>query len=71
MEMNWFMIVIALVAVGAGAWLVTAGVWWLVRGFGHATGLDERVDRFLDVDGGMDTMDYVRLRERHRGGGAS
>jgi hypothetical protein len=68
--MNGFFVVIVLAAVGVLAWVLTTGVWWLVRRIGRFTGLDEKADRFLDVDGGMDSMQYVELRERHRGGGA-
>ena len=69
--MNGFFVVIALAAVGLTAWLLTLAVWWVVRRVGHVTGLDEKADRFLDAgDGGMDTMEYVALRERHRSGGS-
>jgi hypothetical protein len=70
--MNGFAVVIALAAVGLFAWLLTAGVWWLVRRLGHVTGLDEKVDQFMDVgEGGLDSMDYLELREQrpHGGGG--
>ena len=61
--MNAFFVVIALAGVGLFAWLLTAAVWWLVKRLGHASGLDEKVDRALDVEGGLDTADYLKFRD--------
>ncbi len=67
--MNAFVVVIALAAVGLFAWLLTAGVWWIVKRLGRATGLDEKVDRALDVEGGLDTAASIKFGEQHPHGG--
>jgi len=33
------------------AWLVFVIIWFVVKRVGRATGVDEKVDRFLDTDG--------------------
>lgn len=65
-------VILGLLALGLAAWLVTVVIWRLVRGAGRVTGLDEKVDRFLDVDGeGLSAEDRLRFREQHpHGGGA-
>ena len=64
-HMNWLLPVLAFLAVGFAAWLVTVGVWWLVRLTGRTTGLDEKVDRALDVEGGLETADYLKFSQAH------
>ncbi len=64
--------VIAVVAgVALAAWIASAIIWWFVRRLGRATGLDRRVDQFLEVDGdGLSAADRVRFREQHPRGGS-
>jgi hypothetical protein len=65
--------IIALVAgVALAALVVAALLWWIVRGVGRATGLDRKVDRFLEVEGdGLSPQDELKFREQHSHGGAA
>jgi len=39
------------VAAGLVAWLLFTIVWYVVKRVGRVTGIDEKVDQFLDTDG--------------------
>jgi hypothetical protein len=59
------------VGVALAALLVAAFVWWIVRRVGRATGLDRKVDQFLEVEGdGLSSSDAIKFREQHPHGGA-
>jgi len=46
-------------------------IWWVVRRVGRATGLDRKIDRFLDVDGdGLSPADRLKFQEQHPRGGS-
>ena len=63
-------VILALAAFGIVAWLVTVGVYWIVKGAGRATGLDAKVDQFLEVDGdGLSKPDTLKFKEQHPHGG--
>ena len=64
--------IIALVAgVALAALVVAALAWWVVRRVGRVTGLDRKVDQFLEVDGeGLSPSDAIKFREQHPRGGA-
>lgn len=53
------------VAAALVAWLLFTLAWYVVRRVGRATGVDEKVDRFLDTDGGR-LPDQERVK--HVGG---
>jgi len=38
-------------AAGLVAWLLFTIVWYVVKRVGRVTGIDEKVDQFLDTDG--------------------
>jgi hypothetical protein len=67
--MTGLYIVLGFAAIGIVAWLVTSGIWMITRWVGRATHVDERVDHFFDVDGGMDEADYIKFKEQHPHGG--
>ncbi len=66
---QWIFIVLGFAAVGIVAWLATSGIRMIVRWIGRATHVDERVDRFFDVEGGLDESDYLKFKEQHPRGG--
>jgi hypothetical protein len=66
--MNWTVAII-IVLVLAGLWLVTSGLWWLLRLVGRRTGLDEKVDRAFDTEGELEPSDYLKFKEQHRSAG--
>jgi len=47
------LLVVAVIFLAAAlvAWLVFVIIWFVVKRVGRATGVDEKVDRFLDTDG--------------------
>ena len=55
------------------AWLVFVIIWFVVKRVGRATGVDEKVDRFLDTDG-AGLSDEERVKHvggfKHGSGGA-
>jgi hypothetical protein len=63
--MNWT-IVLMIVVVLAALWLVTGGLWWLLRLVGRKTGADEKVDHAFDHEGELDPSDYLKFKEQHR-----
>jgi ABC-type nickel/cobalt efflux system permease component RcnA len=63
--MNWT-IVLIIVIVLAALWLVTVGLWWLLRLVGRKTGLDDKVDHAFDTEGELDPSDYLKFKEQHR-----
>jgi hypothetical protein len=63
--MTWVWVVAAFLAVGLAAWVFTVGLWWLLRSAGRATGLDEKVDHALDVEGGLEAADYLKFSQAH------
>jgi UPF0716 family protein affecting phage T7 exclusion len=63
--MSWLTVILMLAAVAAGLWLVTGGLWWLLRLIGRTTGLGEKVDHALDVEGGLETADYLKFSQAH------
>lgn len=67
--MTGLYVVLGFATVGIAVWLVTSGIWMITRWIGRATHVDERVDRFFDVDGGLDEADYLKLKEQHPHGG--
>lgn len=64
--MNWPTVILMLVLVAAALWLVTGGLWWLMRLIGRKAGLDEKVDHAFDTEGELDASDYLKLKEQHR-----
>jgi len=58
-------LVIGLVVLGIIVWLATSGVWMILKRVGHATPLDEPVDRFFDVEGELDPADYIKFKDQH------
>ena len=63
-------VLIGLAVFGVAAWLLTVGVFWIVKGAGRATGLDAKVDQVLDVDGdGLSKPDTLKFMEQHPHGG--
>jgi hypothetical protein len=67
--MDWPTIIVVLVVVAFVLWLVTDGLWRVLRLIGRRTGLDEKVDRALDAEGELDASDYLKFKEQHRGAG--
>jgi len=65
---NWT-IVLIIVIVLAALWLVTVGLWWLLRLVGRKTGLDDTVDHAFDAEGELDPSDYLKFKEQHRSAG--
>jgi hypothetical protein len=65
---NWT-IVLIIVIVLAALWLVTVGLWWLLRLIGRKTGLDDTVDHAFDAEGELDASDYLKFKEQHRSAG--
>lgn len=63
--MTWT-IVLIIVIVLAALWLVTVGLWWLLRLIGRKTGLDDKVDHAFDTEGELDPSDYLKFKEQHR-----
>jgi|GEM_PF-2067691 len=64
--MNWPTIILMLVFVAGALWLVTGGLWWLLRLIGRNTGLGEKVDHSFDTEGELDAPDYLKFKEQHR-----
>jgi hypothetical protein len=62
-------IVIGLAVVGIVAWLATSGIWLIAKWICHETHVDEKVDHFFDVDGGLSESDYLKFKEQHPHGG--
>jgi len=62
---NWT-IVLILVVIAGGMWLVTGGLWWLLRLIGRKTGLDKKVDHAFDTEGELDASDSLKFKEQHR-----
>ena len=60
-----FYIIIGLALVGIIAWLATRGVWLIATWIGRTTHVDEKVDHFFDVDGGLSEADYLKFKEQH------
>jgi hypothetical protein len=58
-------IVIGLVTLGIIVWLATSGVWMILKWVGRTTHLDEPIDRFFDVEGELDSADYLKSKEKH------
>jgi hypothetical protein len=60
------------VAAGLVAWLLFTIVWYVVKRVGRVTGIDEKVDQFLDTDGAGLT-DEERIKDvggfKHGSGG--
>ena len=60
-------------AAGLVAWLLFTIVWYVVKRVGRVTGIDEKVDQFLDTDGAGLT-DEERIKHvggfKHGSGGA-
>ncbi len=66
---TWLFIVLGFAALGIAAWLATRGVWMIARWIGRATHTGQRVDRYFDVEGGLDEVDYLKFKEQHPRGG--
>lgn len=50
-------------------WLVLTGVWYMIRDVGSRSGVNERVDRFSDLEGDLTPEERLRfLAKRGRGG---
>lgn len=62
-------VVIGFAALGIIVWLATSAIWMIAKRVGRATHLDEPVDRFFDVDGRLDSADYLKFKEKHPHGG--
>jgi len=60
-------------AVALVAWLLFTIIWYVVKRVARATGVDEKVDRFLDTDG-AGLSDEERVKHvggfKHGSGGA-
>lgn len=64
--MEWPTIIAAVVIVVAVLWLLTGGLWRVLRLVGRKTGLDEKVDHAFDTEGELDASDYLKFQEQHR-----
>jgi len=63
-------VIFALAAFGLVAWFLTVGVFWIVKGAGRATGLDRKVDQFLDAgDAALSPQERAKSMSNHPGVG--
>jgi hypothetical protein len=67
--MSWPTIVAIIAAVVFVLWLVTDGLWRLLRLIGRKTGLDEKVDHAFDTEGELSASDRLKFQEQHRDAG--
>lgn len=71
-QMETLGIVALVLGLALVALLAAALIWWIARRIGRATGLDRKVDQFLEIDGdGMSPKDQLKFREQHPGGGGA
>lgn len=63
--MNWT-IVALVAAIVFVLWLVTDGLWRLLRLIGRKTGLDDKVDHAFDTEGELSASDRLKFQEQHR-----
>jgi hypothetical protein len=63
---NWPTIIAIIAAVAFVLWLVTDGLWRLLRLIGRKTGLDEKVDHAFDTEGELSASDRLKFQEQHR-----
>ena len=67
--MQWPTIIALLAAIAFVLWLVTDGLWRLLRLIGRKTGLDEKVDHAFEAEGELSASDRLKFQEQHRDAG--